>query len=225
MQSRQFYDELNDNYIWQKIKSHPFVTGIADGSLSKKKYEFFLKQDYLYLIEFAKLLALAVVKADNPADMSYFSNLLDVTLNTEMDLHRQTCNEFGISTDELLTTQPAMITVAYTNFLLKAGYEGSFEDILAVLLPCAAGYEEIASHLLSQGAATKDKFYQQWLEMYSSEGYRSLVAWLIERMNKAAKTSSAKDRDRWHRLYLTSARFEYLFFEMSWKCNFWFDES
>lgn len=225
MQSKQFYDELKDKAIWQRIKSHPFVNGIADGSLTKDKYEFFLKQDYLYLIEFAKLLALAVVKADNPADMSYFSNLLDVTLNTEMDLHRQTCKDFGISTDALLSTQPAMITVSYTNYLLRTAYEGSFEDIMAVLLPCAAGYEDIASHLLSAGAAPKDRFYQQWLEMYSSEEYRSLVAWLVEKMNKVAKTSSAKDKERWHRLYLTSARFEYLFFEMSWKCDLWFDES
>jgi len=33
--------------------------------------------------------------------------------------------------------------------------------------------------------------------------------------------ASAKRREDWYRLYETSARFEYLFFDMSWKKEEW----
>lgn len=41
--------------IWQGYFTHPFVTGIGDGSLSVEKFRFFLLQDYLYLYDYAKV--------------------------------------------------------------------------------------------------------------------------------------------------------------------------
>ncbi len=36
--------------IWQAIFAHPFVKGIGDGSLSRDRFEFYLKQDYLVTV-------------------------------------------------------------------------------------------------------------------------------------------------------------------------------
>ena len=93
------------------------------------------------------MFALASAKAQLLEDMSYFATLLDATLNTEMALHRKTCAEFGVTAEELEKTEPAMITTAYTNFLVRTCYEGSMHDILSVLLPCAVGYTEIGVYI------------------------------------------------------------------------------
>ena len=92
MTPQGFYDRLrlNTETLWQAIFSHPFVKGIGDGTLSRDRYEFFLKQDYVYLIHFSRVFALASAKAHGLEDMRYFATLLDATLNTEMALHRKT---------------------------------------------------------------------------------------------------------------------------------------
>ena len=137
MSDTGFYDELRSESesLWQAIFNHPFVRGIGEGDLSHDRYEYFLKQDYVYLIEFSRVFALASAKAQYLEDMGYFATLLDVTLNMEMDLHRKACAEFGIAADDLEATEPAMITIAYTNLLIRTCYEGTLTEILAVLLP------------------------------------------------------------------------------------------
>jgi thiaminase/transcriptional activator TenA len=174
--------------LWSAILNHPFVRGIGDGSLSRDRFEHYLKQDYAYLIGFSRILAIAAAKAETLSDMSRFANLLNLTLNMEMDLHRQTCADFEISPKELERTEPGQIASAYTNLLLRTSYEGSFSDMLAVFLPCALGYVEIAEHLLKAGLPD-EKHYRNWIETYSSREMLEIRDWLVERMNSYAGDS------------------------------------
>ena len=222
MPGESFYDTLrkDSDGIWQAIFSHPFVEGIGDGSLSRERYEFFLKQDYVYLIDFSRVFALAAAKAQHLENMSLFATLLEVTLNTEMALHRKTCSEFGITENELEKTEPAMITTAYTNLLVRTCYEGAMMDILAVLLPCAVGYAEIGQKLKLQGLPD-NPFYKDWIYTYTSDEYLKFVDWLTAQVNVVTEgaTTGVKENLKW--LYVSSARFEYLFFDMCWNMEMW----
>ncbi len=222
MATQNFYNEIRKKAdgIWNATFNHPFVTGIGDGSLLKDRYEFFLKQDYVYLIDFSRVFALATAKAHQPNDMGYFATLLNATLNMEMDLHRRTCKEFGISTEELEKTEKAMVTSGYTNLLVRSCYQGDLSDIVAVLLPCAAGYTEIGKRLKTQGLP-ENKYYQDWINTYSSQEFEEFTNWLIQKMDQLAVGASDERKSNWFRLYLSSARFEYLFFDMSWKKETW----
>ncbi len=222
MSNENFYQQLRSRTetLWSATMNHPFVTGIGNGTLSKDRYEFFLKQDYIYLIEFSRVLALGVAKARDLEIMNYFASLLQATLHSEMELHRKTCIAFGISLDLLEKTEIAMITSAYTNLLINTCYEGSFEDILAVHLPCACGYVEIGKNLLVKGLPA-NKFYQDWINTYASKEFEDFANWLIELINQQAVLANETQKEHWYQLYLASARFEYLFFEMSWKKEYW----
>jgi len=222
MSSKTFYQEMRkkSDRLWNAIFQHPFVLGIGDGTLTRDRFEFYLKQDYVYLIDFSRLFALASAKAPVYQEMGYFATLLNATLNMEMELHRKTCASFGIGAAELEKTEKSMITSAYTNLLIRTCYEGNLTDILAVLLPCAAGYVEIGQRLKSQGLP-ENTFYQDWINTYSSSEFADLTQWLINKMNEYAGDASKIQAERWFDLYRSSARFEYLFFEMSWKKELW----
>lgn len=222
MVETSFYRQLRDrnDSLWEAVFFHPFVRGIGDGNLSRDRYAFFLKQDYVYLIEFSRVFALASAKAEALPDMRYFSTLLQATLDMEMDLHRKTCASFGISAAALEGTEPAMITTAYTSLLVRTCYEGTLLDILSVLLPCAVGYAEIGCRLKTQGLP-EDPFYRDWIQTYSSEGYLEYTEWLKAALDKKAHGISDRERGTYHRLYRASARFEYLFFDMSWNMEMW----
>ncbi len=204
--------------LWSAIFEHPFVQGIGKGTLDRGKYEFYLKQDYIYLIEFSRVFALATAKAQHLSEMGYFATLLNATLNVEMDLHRRTCADYDITAEELEKTEPALTTISYTNLLVKTCYEETLPGILAVLLPCAAGYVEIAQRLKRQGLPD-NKDYQNWIETYASKEFAEFAEWLENRLDQFAQTASKEDKNRWYRLYLNSSRFEYLFFDMSWKAE------
>ena len=55
--------------IYKSIIEHPFNQELAQGTLAKEKFQFYMKQDSLYLVDFARALALAGSKAQNPDDL------------------------------------------------------------------------------------------------------------------------------------------------------------
>ncbi len=202
--------------VWKAILEHPFVQGIGSGTLSRDRYEFFLKQDYLYLIEFSRMLAVLAAKAEQLADMSYFAKLLDVTLNTEMGLHRRTCVDFGIPSGDLEKSRPALLTQAYTDFLVKTAYQESLAGGLAALLPCAWGYVEIGKDLLAKGLPQSPP-YRAWIDTYSSKEFEEVSDWLKNRMDAFAFHASEDEKEHWNALFQRSSRFEWMFFEMAWR--------
>lgn len=218
MKENGFYGEMRRKAdpVWKAILGHPFVRGIGDGTLPRDRFEFYLKQDYVYLVDFSRVFALAAAKSSLLSDMGTFASLLNVTLNTEMELHRKTCSAFGIAPGVLEETRKAPATSAYTDFLVRTCLEGQLSDILAVLVPCACGYVEIAKVLESRGLPD-DRFLGDWIVQYSSKEFEEYADWLIDRMNAHAVDAPARLKERWYTLYETSARYEYLFFDMSWK--------
>jgi thiaminase/transcriptional activator TenA len=44
--------------IWEAQHEHPFVRGIGDGSVEAEQFAYWVRQDYAYLIEYARLFAL-----------------------------------------------------------------------------------------------------------------------------------------------------------------------
>jgi thiaminase/transcriptional activator TenA len=220
--SLSFVDELRNDTdsLWQAIHEHAFVRGIGDGTLSRDRFEFYLKQDYPYLIDFSRVLGVATAKSETLDEMRRFSSLLEATLTKEMELHRRTCAGLGIEPADLERTDPGLITTAYSSFILRTCYEGCLSEILAALLPCEAGYVEIARKL-REGGVPEPPHYRDWVETYTSPEMTDLADWLVLRMNALAESMTSAARRRHARLYRTSVRFELLFFQMAWEKTLW----
>src|SRR6266481_7569743 len=121
--------------IWDRELKHPFVRGLGDGTLPIDRFRFYLAQDYVFLIEYCRVLALAAAKARDLQTIGVFARLLDETLNTEMQLHRDYCQRLGIAETDLEAIAPAPLTHAYTRHLLTVAYSGSIAEI--ALSACA----------------------------------------------------------------------------------------
>ena len=77
--------------LWDEFLHHPFVRGMADGTLPKECFMFYLKQDYLYLQHYARSAALAAYKCKtNERIFSQFNLLifrLDLIIHTSIYLY------------------------------------------------------------------------------------------------------------------------------------------
>jgi thiaminase/transcriptional activator TenA len=204
--------------IWSAVHAHPFVRGIGDGTLTRDRYAFYLRQDYLHLIDFARVLAAASAKSPDLETMTRFSALAHWTLTEEMALHRRTCASFGIGEAELARTEPSAVTAAYASMLARTASEGDLGDIVAALLPCAAGYVEIALALRERGMPGAPA-YRDWIETYTSQPMRETAAWLVRLADEHSAGAAGGARERRHGLYRMSARFELSFFDAAWKMS------
>lgn len=207
--------------IWKRIFTHPFIKGIGDGSLPVQKFRFYMGQDYVFLIEYCRVLALASAKAQDLETMGRFAELLDATLHTEMALHRGYAKKFGISARELARMRPAPTTYAYTRHLLQVATSGTLAELAASLLPCQWGYSEIGQRLAKKGAPTRQPLYGEWIHTYSSPEFAALAAWVRELTDHLARGAGKDERHRMEERYLTSCRYEYLFWEMSDREEAW----
>ena len=94
--------------IWAGYVTHPFVLGLADGSLAVEKFQFYLLQDYVYLFDYAKVFAQGVVKARDPEVMRAFASYVDSILNGEMEIHKGYMARLGISEEQAARVKPSL---------------------------------------------------------------------------------------------------------------------
>ena len=192
-----YTDDLYDAVrpIWQAQREHPFVQGIGDGTLDEQLFERWVRQDYLYLKEFARIFAWAVAKADRLESMSWYAGVLDLTLNTEMELHRSYAERFGISRAELEAETMWPTTRAYTDFLVRTAADGDMPELLAALLPCAWGYADIGQ-FLADGDPPEDQRYADWIDQYASDEFAEAAAWLRGELDRLAAHAGPEKRER-----------------------------
>ncbi|MEW7007173.1 thiaminase II [Lentilitoribacter sp. EG35] len=156
---------------WHAYTRHAFVRGLGDGSLPKESFYHYLKQDYVFLIHFSRAWALAVAKANSLDEIKACASTVNGLANGEMQYHVETCGKLGIPEDELFKTVEANENLAYTRFVLEAGYSGDFVSLLATLAPCVFGYGEIG--LMLADDKTSDT-YQDWIETYAGKDYQDV---------------------------------------------------
>jgi thiaminase/transcriptional activator TenA len=207
--------------IWAAQLAHPFVRGIADGTLEVERFSRWVRQDYLYLRDFARLFAWAVAKADRLESMGWYAAVLNLTLNTEMALHRTYAARFDISAETLERESMWPTTRAYTDFLVRTAADGDMADLLSALLPCAWGYVHLARELTAGGAAPPDARYAEWLAQYSSAEFADAVDWLRREMNRLVAGATPVKRERLAELFVLSSRYELQFWDMCWNGEAW----
>ena len=139
--------------VWQAQHDHPFVRGIGDGTLVEDRFSFWLRQDYLFLIEYSRVLATCAARASDLETMTRFARLALETLSNEMSLHRSYAAEFGVSAADLEQEPFAPTTRAYTDFLVRTAEREDFTEVLASLLPLFVGVLRDPSHTRSERTA------------------------------------------------------------------------
>ena len=215
-----FSDQLLEagDHIWAAQKEHPFVRELAAGTLDEAAFQHWVKQDYRYLLDYARLFSIAGAKARDEATMTHLLGVAHEVLDHEMDLHREFAADYGISRDELESVEKAPTCHAYTNFLVRTAYEGSIAEIAAALYPCMQGYLDVAEHMAD--LAEDDHEYTPFIEMYTGEEFREATEWCREFVDCCGERYPG-EHDAMREAFLTSAKLEYRFWEMAYTLEGW----
>ncbi|GEN47074.1 thiaminase II [Alkalibacillus haloalkaliphilus] len=221
--SEQFTDRLWKRVepIWNSYLEHPFVKGLGEGLLEQEKFKHWLKQDYVYLVEYSRLMALGSAKSNDLKTMTTFANLLHGTLNMEMDLHRQYASKFGITAEELEKTDAASTTTAYTSYMLNVSQRGGVENVVASVLACAWSYNFIGKEIATWSGAKDHEFYGHWVEMYSSDEFTELAEDCKKLMNELAAGKPERELVELEEIVVKTSLLEYMFWDMAENLEEW----
>lgn len=202
--------------LWQAQHDHPFVRGIGDGSLDPDRFRHFVRQDYLYLVDYGRVFALAAGRAPRLEVARRLVSLAHETFETEMALHRELAAAWGIDADELERERPTPTTRAYTGFLLRTAALADFPIVAAALLPCMWGYSEVGVRLAGGGAAEGGP-YAAWVASYAADEFAELAAWCRGLVDELAADVSAATREAMREAFLEASRLELAFWDASWR--------
>lgn len=198
--------------VYRKTLEHPFLGGLSDGTLPKDRFRYYLEQDTLYLRAFSQALNVLASKAPREAWGKTLSRHAVEAVEAEQALH---ASIVGAVAAALM----APTNAAYTNHLLATVERHGFVEGLAAMLPCYWIYQEVGLHLKKRGSPDPD--YQRWISQYSTEDYGKTVGEVLDMMNQAAAEASAKQRESARELFLRSARYEWMFWDMAWRKEVW----
>jgi thiaminase/transcriptional activator TenA len=205
--------------IYARILEHPFLRGLADGSLDEEAFRFYVVQDALYLRDFARALALAAARASVEDDILMFSRHAAGAIEVERALHSGFFAGWGLTEEQVTATPQAPTCLAYTGYLLAVGHGASFEEALGALLPCYWIYRDVGRELATRGSP--HPLYQRWIETYGGEEFDAAVEEVLALTNRIgadlgpARRAAVRDR------FVTTSRYEWMFWDMGWRREQW----
>jgi thiaminase/transcriptional activator TenA len=205
--------------VYADILAHPFIEGLTDGSLERDAFRFYVIQDGLYLVDYARALALAAAKAPDPASILVFSRNATQAIEVEQALHETFFAELGVDRAELRSARPAPTNLAYTSYLLAAAYAGSFAEGLGAVLPCFWIYWEVGKALLARGSS--DPLFDRWIGTYGGEEYGATVQEVLDLTDRIGRTLGEEERRRVHERFRQTSRYEWMFWDMGYRREAW----
>jgi thiaminase/transcriptional activator TenA len=184
---------------------HPFVRGLADGTLDPKTFRRYVAQDAFFLNAFARAYAFAAARSQDMATFTRLCELLNGVLR-ELQLHAGYAKQLKIELDRV---QPYPAVAVYTKFLLATAGQCEPGETLAAMTPCMRLYGYLGTELARTVGAGNP--YQPWIATYSSPDFQALIVRVESLLDSMAENSLAvKDA------YAYAMQCELNFFSVMW---------
>ncbi|KAJ3145098.1 hypothetical protein HDU86_001150 [Geranomyces michiganensis] len=160
---------------WRAYVYHPFVNQLADGTLPLECFKHFIRQDYIFLKQYARANALASYR-EHELEQVVKAAAIVAYIGEEVQMHVKFCKDWGITLEELEGTSEAKPNLAYTRYVLEKGMSGDRLDLRVALAPCLLGYGEIGRRLYNDPHTKReDNPYWSWIQNYAKPEFQAAV--------------------------------------------------
>ncbi|EAI3516082.1 thiaminase II [Campylobacter coli] len=203
-----------NSQIWDEYLHHEFVKKLENGSLKKENFLFYLKQDYIYLIHYAKCYARLSLNAKNAEELRFAMKFQNYIIEGEIELHKSIL-KLGIDADKLNVKDESLTNIAYTRYMLSVGESGDFLDMLVALSACAIGYGYIGAEIYKR--LDKEKLqnhpYKEWILTYSSDEFQNEIKEFEDFLNSYTQKISQEKFENLSEIFYNVVRLESAFWE------------
>ena len=202
--------------IYSSILDMPFINEMADGTLPKDKFQFYMAQDSLYLEHFGRALALIGVKAHNIGEALTYMRFAENAIVVENALHESYFLDFGVADKGII--QPACHH--YVHFLRSTAALEPVEVAMAATLPCFWIYKNVGEYIHANHQSDGNP-YQKWIQTYGGEEFAIAVKKAIDLCDQAAENTTDRIRQKMTEAFITASRMEYEFWDSAYQLKKW----
>ena len=206
-------NELRDvsKEVWEACYNHPFVQEIGKGTLPQEKFNFFLIQDYKFLMEYIKILSLSSSYINDEKVLYQFWEFQKRTIEGRNN-QKKFIQELGL---EEANTVMGLYNESYISSLRSVATTKGTLAFLTAILPCPWSYHEFACRLQRKfGGNSGNKLYQDWIESYAQKDTYKIILKIL----KAYEAPISLDKNKELKLvFKRSLEYEYLFWDMCYK--------
>ena len=199
--------------VWAAMAGHPFVLGLAHGTLPGSALQAWVQQDRIFVVQERRVLA-ALRAHGLPSRLDELLSDLDRSLVLEADAFTRRAAEHGFA----LEVEPWPVCLGYTSYLLCAAYDGVLEGLTA-LYATERAYLDTWTAVAERSPG--DSAYHAWIQNWSGEAFRAFVSTLGRDLDELAGTPSPALTGRLDVLFTDAARFELAFWGMCWSGLAW----
>ncbi|EAL3841938.1 thiaminase II [Campylobacter upsaliensis] len=210
-----FQKLLKENsQIWDSYLHHDFVKQLENGTLKSENFLFYLKQDYIYLIHYAKCYALLALNANNAKELRFAMKFQNYIVEGELELHKSIL-KLGIDADKLSVKDESLANIAYTRYMLSVGQSGDYLDLLVALSACAIGYGYIGKEIYENLGVKKleNHPYKEWILTYSGEAFQNEIKEFEEFLNTYEESVSQEKFAKLSEIFHSVVRLEVNFWQ------------
>ncbi|EKV01415.1 putative transcription activator [Leptolyngbya sp. PCC 7375] len=181
LSSKLWQDHLD---LANESLAHPFVQGIADGTLPQKIFAYYVGQDAFFLEAFARAYSIAAAKAPTWQSFNVFHDLAAGVLS-ELKLHQSYAQTWHV---DLTQVSPGTATRQYTDFLLATAWGQPIGVTAVAMSPCMRLYAYLGQQLAQGGIP--EHTYEDWIATYCSDEFEPLAAQLEAIVDEYAADSA-----------------------------------
>lgn len=204
--------------IWEGYLEHPFIVKLGEGTLDKEKFKNYLIQDYLYLVEYSKVFAQAIVKSESVEEMKFYLQALRGTVEDETAVHIEYLEYFGYSREKTEKCKMLIPNINYTSYMQSVALKGNMKEIAMAVMPCTWSYYYIGTNLREKYSnSLEGNFYKGWIEEYSSESFEITIGKWFEYINDICKELDEEEKEELIQIFINSSIYEMEFWNMGYK--------
>ena len=205
--------------VFKKILVHPFVAGLADGTLPQDVFAYYIRQDALYLESYARTMSAIAVRLPRQEQRDLMTGFIKDTLAAERYMHElyQSMNE------KLLPPVPAKASPTcqlYMSYEARLAATAPVEVACAVILPCFTVYQQTGAHLLAARKKHGNP-YKDWIDAYADPSFDKATRAAVALCDELAAATTPAVREQMTEAYVEATRMEWMFWDSAWKKESW----
>jgi len=193
----------------------PFIRELAEGTLDRERFNFYVQQDALYLVDYTRALSLIASKADKAERMLQFLKFAEYSLEVEKERHDSYMATHAIKPAD----RKSISCVAYTNFLLSVAALEPIEVAMASILPCFCVFQKVAEHIYVN--ASDNNPYRDWIDLYAGEEYKQATDQALEMTDVMASRAGETTREKMKEAFVLATKMEYMFWDSAYRQEQW----
>lgn len=210
---------MTDDIIDKKVSkildiiiNSKYITEISNGTLPKEKFDFYMLQDLLYLLDYSKYNKLLSSQCTSFFEKNFFFNE-GIACENEYKRHEVDYR------DKLKNIKQSPTCLLYTSYMARTLSELNTTNSICALFSCAYIYFKVGKYLNSR-LDEKNPYYK-WIKEY--EGGEESINNYKKILNERFKLMTDEEIDKSLDFFANTSRMEYLFWESAYNFEQWPD--